>query len=169
MSREVMRQELDAEARRRFDYDPLTGILTWKNDTKINNSKAGTRAGCIKADGYRYVRLNNKLYCEHRVCWAMAYPELPRQIDHINMVRDDNRICNLRPATNGENGMNKPMQSNNTTGFKGVTFHKGTRKYHAKICFNGTRRSLGYYRTPEEASMAYAKAAGEFHGQFARI
>lgn len=156
------------EIRRRFDYDPESGVLSWKNDTKINNSKAGKRAGFDKRDGYRYVALNKKRYGEHRVIWAWTFGNFPTQVDHINMDRSDNRLCNLRRATNGQNGMNKAKQSNNTSGFKGVTLHKGTGKYHAKICRNGRRQSLGYYQRAEDAAAAYSKAAGELHGEFAR-
>jgi len=166
--RTLLQQALECEARRRFDYNQTTGHLFWKNDAALNGKMAGLRAGSTYADGYRYIRLNGGRHLEHRIVWLLAYGALPSQIDHANMNRSDNRLCNLRAATNGENGMNKAAQSNNTTGFKGVTFHKGMGKFQAKISRNKKRTLLGYFSDPQSAHAAYTKAAGEIHGEFAR-
>ena len=143
--------------------DVETGHLFWR----IKKSSRRSRAGSIH-HGYRYVAYQNKRYAAHRIIWAMTHGTWPDQIDHINMVRDDNRPANLRDATISQNNRNRGRQSNNTSGFKGVTMHKGTGKFHAKIMANRVRKSLGYFRTAEEAAFAYQTAAKELHGEFSR-
>lgn len=161
----MLTQELVKE---HLDYDPLTGIFLWKKPTNRNVIK-GVVAGATDGLGYRTIAILGKRYMAHRLAWIYVHGTLPKQIDHINMVRDDNRIANLRPATNAENNWNRKVQSNNRSGYKGVTYHKQTKKFHAKICANGIKKSLGYYGTAEEAHQAYVKASGELHGQFARF
>lgn len=88
-------------------------------------------------------------------------------VDHANGNGLDNRRANLRPATNAENQRNRPVQANNTSGFKGVGLHRG--KWRAQIKLDGKRRHLGYFATPDEAGRAYDDAARELHGEFARL
>ena len=95
------------------------------------------------------------------------WPE--KEIDHINCVKDDNRIANLRIATRGDNCHNSSKPRNNTSGFKGVDYHKHTKKWRARITVNDGQISLGYYHTPEEAHQAYCRKAKELFGEFARF
>lgn len=149
-------------------YDKNSGNLTWVKAPTSRSDFVGMRAGSKHKDGYRYIMFRRYRFLEHRVIWHfLGFDESP-QIDHINGVRNDNRLCNLRPASNAQNSMNKPKQSNNTSGYKGVTFNKTANKFHAKICANGKRHSLGYYKTAPEAYQAYIQAQGELHGQFAK-
>jgi len=92
----------------------------------------------------------------------------PQQIDHINGIRDDNRIANLRLATVAENSQNVGKQSNNKSGFKGVHWHARGKKFRAQIMANGKSKSLGLFHTAAEAAAAYDIAAAELHGEFAR-
>ena len=149
-------------------YDPPTGVFRWRHEPK-RGMQPWDVAGNIDRQGYVQIKIGGKVLMAHRLAWLYVHGELPKQVDHKNMTRSDNRIDNLRAADNSCNGMNKRMQSNNTTGYKGVTFHKGTGRYHAKIQANGVRKSLGYYETAEQAHKAYMTAAGELHGQFARF
>lgn len=91
-----------------------------------------------------------------------------REIDHINGNKLDNRRENLRFATKSQNMANRGKQSNNRLGAKGVTQHRETWGFRAEIMVNGDRKCLGSFRTKEMASMAYAEAAKELHGEFAR-
>ena len=151
-----------------LSYNPDTGAIAW--NVKRGRSGVNKYAGGVnKNDGYAYVNLNKKRILAHRLAWALHYGEWPETpLDHINMIRSDNRIANLRKATVAENNRNRTKQSNNSTGYKGVTFHKIEKKFHAKIMVNKQRISLGYFNTAEEASAAYIKASEEHHGQFAR-
>lgn len=88
-------------------------------------------------------------------------------VDHINGNGLDNRRQNLRLATNAQNLMNRKANSNNTSGYKGVTLVKGRKKWVAKIKRNYKLYNLGYFNTPEEAHEAYCKAADELHKDFA--
>ena len=149
-------------------YDKSTGVFRWRH-FRTNKTLPWSIAGSIDGQGYVQIKIGGKVKMAHRLAWLYVHGELPPQVDHRNMNRSDNRINNLRSADNSCNSMNKRMQSNNTTGFKGVTYHKGTKKFHAKIQANGLRKSLGYYETAEQAHQAYIIASGELHGQFARF
>ena len=153
----------------RLDYDCETGQFSWTKSSMSPHGSNGKPAGCKFADGYVYIRYLGKPLLAHRIAWLKAYGELPNgQLDHVNMNRSDNRISNLRVASFSENNRNKAIQSNNTSGHKGVCFHKGTNKFHAKITVNKKTISLGYFKTLEEAASEYQQAVKEHHGEFAR-
>lgn len=90
-------------------------------------------------------------------------------VDHINGEPMDNRKNNLRSASKQQNSANRGLQSNNTTGFKGIYFQKTTGKYRAHIQVNGKRISLGSHKTSIDAAKAYDTAASEHFGEFARL
>lgn len=143
-----------------FDYKD--GKLFWKINRKSNKVE-GKEAGTINTEGYRKVALNKKIYGCHRIIFWMFNGYMPNKIDHKNGERDDNRIENLRPATNSENQWNRKSNKR----FKGV--YKNKKKYQASIRVNNKFLGLGTYSTQEEAARAYDKAALEHFGEFARI
>jgi HNH endonuclease len=163
-----MLNDLCREVSKLIDYDPLSGDFVWKVLPEVSKSVRGKKAGSIRRDGYVYVMFRNKRLLAHRIAWCISTGELPSQLDHINMKRSDNRLCNLRAATNAQNSRNKGRQRNNSTGFKGVTFNKSVKRFQAKICTNGITRSLGYFDSAIEAHNAYANASGVLHEEFAR-
>ena len=150
------------EVKEIFSNDASTGEFTWlvANSTKI---KIGDRAGSVhKASGYRVIRVNGKLYKEHRLAWLYHYGYMPtKQLDHINGDRSDNRITNLREATNAENHQNLGKNKNNTSGFTGVT--DCGNKWRAYIHKDGKKHHLGYHITREDAHAAHLKAKSELH------
>lgn len=91
------------------------------------------------------------------------------RVDHINGNGLDNRRANLRPATHAQNQRNKGLQSNNTSGFKGVCWDAPRGRWHAKICLNGRTIFLGRFDEAEEAARAYDAAAVRYFGEFARL
>ena len=144
-------------------YCLITGHFTWLK-TNSKKMKIGDRAGCIRIDGYRSIKINGKTYLEHRLVWLFHHGYFPsKDIDHINGDKTDNRICNLREATPAENGQNFGKFKNNTTGFTGASFHKRTGKWQAQISKNGKAIHLGLFNTPEEAHDVYLKAKANLH------
>ena len=112
--------ELYNIVREKYIYDEKTGWLIWKNCRY--KSKIGKRAGCLdKISGYRKIIINKKTYREHRIIWLWCKGfDTENQIDHINRVKDDNKISNLREATPSCNIKNIGLKSNNKTGIVGV-------------------------------------------------
>ena len=116
-----------------FNYNPETGVLTWAV-TRANNATKGSIAGSIDGHGYRQIRINKKSYKAHRIAWLLHYKEFPKnEIDHINRIKDDNRILNLRDVTKTENMRNRTVLKSNTSGFTGVRFNKKDAMWTAKI------------------------------------
>ena len=85
------------------------------------------------------------------------------EIDHVNRVRDDNRLTNLREATDAEQSWNRNKPAHNTSGFVGVSWHKGAKKWGAYIGSGGSGLYLGYFPTSELASAAYLEAKARLH------
>jgi hypothetical protein len=154
-----------------LDYNPETGIFIWKSKTsKYSPIKVGSIAGYLKSSGYRIIEIYNKAFREHRLAWLYVYGVFPSdQIDHINGIRDDNRISNLREATNKENSFNKKPSKNNTSGYKGVSWNKKNNKWVSQIRVDKKSIYLGLYDSLEDAAIAYQAAAIRYHGDFRKL
>ena len=96
----------------------------------------------------------------------MTYEYLPKSIDHINGIKDDNRIINLRECTTQQNGMNRGPQKNNSSGYKGVGWSKKSSKWRAQIRFNNKSIYLGLFDDKKEAAKIYNKEAKKLFGEF---
>ena len=137
-----------------LNYDKDTGIFTWKVSRRNQFTKPGMLAGFKDTSGYMGIEIDGKRYLSHRLAWFYLYDKWPDdEIDHINRVRDDNKIKNLRIVTHYENTKNKGNYKNNTTGFKGVTIKNN--RFTAQITFKGKCRHIGCFETAEQASEAY--------------
>lgn len=149
-------------------YEPETGRLFWKLSRR--KGLTGVEAGCVSGSRrYRSIAIDGKAYQAHRIVWAMHFGEEPEGIlDHINGDTFDNRVTNLRIASNAENGWNRGRPNTNASGFKGVCWHSRDKRWVAYIKANGRRRHLGNFDNPEAAHAAYTKAATALHGNFAR-
>lgn len=159
-------EQVIKDASKSLSYDPETGYLTRISSHYANQRFIGKRAGTLNERGYRGVRINRVIVLEHRVIWYMAHGTLPDEIDHINGIKDDNRLCNLRAATREQNFWNKPKPICNTSGFKGVS-KAMSGKWQAIIKANKKSKYLGVFETPEEAHMAYIAASKLLHKEFA--
>lgn len=161
--------------RSRLAYDPETGALTWKRreennriDKMWNTRFAGKVADHKTSSGHIQFGIDGKNYLAHRIAWLIIYGAWPKNdIDHINRVRDDNRLCNLREATRAENASNTKRRSNNTSGYHGVSrFQNG---WHAAIGSNYQKIHIGTFNCPTKAALAYDAAARNLHGEFATL
>lgn len=144
-------------------YDQDSGIFTW-----IKPFKRGQKIGCIAGvkhnRGYWAIQFNKRSYLAHRLAWLYVYGEFPENyIDHIDGVRNNNKIENLRLATGLQNSQNRKLPSNNTSSYIGVYFKTMANKWCAKIDFESKRYYLGNHATAELAYMAYKEAKARLH------
>jgi hypothetical protein len=146
-----------------LSYDKSTGKFTWLIPQK--KIKVGAMAGGIDKDGYIQIGFKGKLYRAHRLAWYFINGEFPsKDIDHINEIKTDNRIINLRLATQSENRQNvSAAHKDSKSGFLGVHWCNTKNMWIAKIQVLGKRKYLGSYNTPEAAHLIYLKAKKELH------
>lgn len=144
------------------------GALFWRENRGANRV-CGTRAGRVSSKGYRRVKVCGESCAEHRVIFYIHHGYCPDQVDHINGIRDDNRIENLRAADNSRNQMNAAKPLNNTSGVKGVVWSDARKKYHSRIQADGARTHLGSFDTILDAAAAAISARNKIHGEWARL
>jgi hypothetical protein len=155
-------------ARALLSYNRKTGILRWKISNS-NRAQVGAVAGCLTRYGYITLGIDGKLYQAHRVAWLIVHGSWPKgELDHEDTVKHHNWIKNLRPATRPQNNINRTPPKNNTSGFKGVGFHKQAGKWRAFITVDGKQRALGLFATREAAASARRTAEIKAFGAFAR-
>jgi hypothetical protein len=148
-----------------FDYNSGKGLLLWKKPTKLR-IKAGMIAGTKNAKGYLNACVDARSYMVHRLIWLYHYGKPPENsIDHINGVRHDNRICNLRDVSNTVNTENqkRATSQNRSSGALGVSREKKHRRWRAVIETKGKQIHIGYYDTIEEAQTAYINKKRQLH------
>lgn len=152
-----------ADLRNLLDYNPETGLFIWRRSNS-NVSPAGSLAGrSINSDGYRQIVINRRFYKAHRLAWFYVHGVWPKQIDHINGVRTDNRLCNLRNVSSQQNAHNQRRpHRNNRSGFLGVS-KRADGRFQAEIRVSGKKRYLGAFPTAEQASAAYVAAKRQMH------
>lgn len=153
----------EKELKECLHYD--AGFLYWKK-SNCNKIKVGQMAGGKSKSGYRRIHIFGKRYYEHHLVWMYHNGDLPKvQIDHINKIKDDNRIENLRlcPNNHSDNHQNMPIQSNNTSGYTGITFDKCRNKWQAQIKINGKNIFLGRYENINDAIVARDNGKKKYH------
>ena len=123
---------------------------------------------CTDDKGYVKTKFYGKDIKLHRLLLGIIDTERALLVDHISGDTLDNRRANLRTCLPRENSKNQKLHSNNSSGFKGVSYNSKARKYQAGIRANNKNISLGCYITAQEAALAYDRAAIRLHGDFAR-
>jgi hypothetical protein len=156
------------KSKERLYYDPNIGIFTWIKVAWNKTQWIGKEAGCIDpSNGYVVIKIDGVVYRAHRLAWIyMTGIDPGEQIDHVNLVRNDNRFSNLREASHTQQQQNGPLWSSNTSGHKGVT--RVRNKWRAQIGKDNRMIYLGDFSSKEEAAAAYRKAAERLFGDFAR-
>ncbi len=139
-----------------FDYERLS---SWKWYAERNGNTWYARRNVRLKDGTR-----SAVYM-HREILEVDFTE---EVDHRNRNGLDNRRANLRIATKQQNSCNRSAPITNTSGFKGVSWHKRHRKWYAHINIEGKRKHLGHFESAKEAAEAYDRAAMEKYGEFAK-
>ncbi|TKU44556.1 HNH endonuclease [Citrobacter sp. wls714] len=152
-----------------FEYS--NGALIWKERpvhhfkskrgfNSFNTQFAGKIAGRCNCRGYWQVGLSGHRLLNHRVIWMMFHGDIPQdyEIDHVNHVKGDNRIENLRLVTHMENGKNQSAGKNNKSGFNGVLKSKEGNRWRAFISVNRKKIHLGSFLTKQAAIQARKSA-----------
>lgn len=159
-----MNEITQSELKSLLSYDLETGVFFW-----IAGHRFGKIAGWSNGNGYLRIGIKGKQYFCHRLAWLYVHGELPKvDTDHINGIRNDNRIVNLRACSTSENMRNVGIRPNNTSGFKGVDFHKATGKWRSRLRVDGKEKHFGLFLDPELASEVYEANARQSNGQFYR-
>ena len=165
-------QELRKIVMERLSYDSRTGIFKWEIRASSHVPK-GSKAGNLhKQTGYVKIKILGRSYRAHRLAWLIMYGSFPPdQIDHINGIRHDNRISNLRAVTHAENNRNRAFDIRNKSGYTGIAYNKKTNKWIAQI--GGTRKRvyLGSFENKEDAIEArrIAEINYNYHPNHGRV
>lgn len=161
-----MSMDLTQEILRRWlRYDPETGNWTWIKSSS-RSIKVGQVAGSLRQDGYRRIFFDGVFYYSARLAFFYMTGEWPKeQMDHINKDRDDDRWVNLREASSSDNNANRKMQSNNTSGYRGVSWDYMAGKWDVRV----NRIHIGFFDDIEEAVAARDLHAEEMQGAFANL
>lgn len=161
-----------------FSYNPDTGVLIHRNRPEVmfkarkqflnwNSRYPGTPVGSLTKSGYLSTRINGENYYVHVLIWAYVNgDDEGLNVDHINRIKHDNRISNLRLVTNSQNLFNSGCSKNSLSGEKGVHKRKDCSTWRAVINVDGRRINLGGFKSKEEAVEAYRKASIELHGEY---
>lgn len=146
-----------------LDYDKTTGIFVWTTRKKYS-LKIGSVAGTKNAQGYIDIQIDNIKHKAHRLAWLYCYGKFPeKNIDHINKIRNDNSIKNLREANHSENGQNRTLNKSNTSGFRNVTYHKPAKKWYAYLRLKNKIVYSGFFSSAEEASKTIEQKRKEIY------
>jgi len=151
-----------------LSYNPETGQFHWiaAGKGRCKNKEAGT----LLHSGYVGICIGPKRWQAHRLAWALHYGEWPSdQIDHINGVKTDNRICNLREATNSQNGKNLGLSKANKSGVAGVCWSKRYQNYRAYIKVEHKQKYLGTFKNFDDAVKIRREAEYKYFGEWNRI
>jgi hypothetical protein len=144
----------------------LHNLFYYKNG-KLFYKSSGKKAGWEQKNGYAKVEINYQTYCQHRIVFLMHHGFLPKVVDHIDGNKLNNNIENLRASNQSKNALYARKKSHNTSGVKGVHFHRISNKWWARISIDGKRKSLGLFDDFELAELVMIEAREKHHGEFA--
>lgn len=142
-------------------YNPITGLFTWVGLRVSSRVGNGSVAGTLDRSGYVFIKIQQRRYAAHRLAFLYMTGNIPKEVDHINHTKHHNEWENLRGVTHGENQKNASMSITNTSGFTGVSWHKGIGKWTAYICV-GKLKHLGSFCQLADAVKARIDAEIEY-------
>lgn len=156
------------QLKEQLSYDKDTGIFV-RLKSMSNKTRVGDVAGGKETSGYIRISLFGRTYKAHRLVWLYVYGVMPDgEIDHINLIKDDNRLCNLRQVSMEQNQWNRANRVDNKSGVKGVHFCKTWKKWIAACRVNGVRHHIGRFDDLKEAEVAVVSFRRTHHGEYAR-
>lgn len=148
-----------------LEYDPETGEFRWRVPGRSDRAKVGDVAGYLGSHGYIVICADGREFLGHKLAWVWVYGVwATADLDHINRVRTDNRIANLRLVTPSENTFNAGLRSDNTSGYRGISWDSSRRKWCAYIAVNGKLLHLGRFASIDDAIAARQAAEVKFFG-----
>ena len=151
-------------------FEHCDGKLYWKKVAHPSKQYlVGHEAGSIHKTGYRHITWRGKVHKAHRLIFMLHHGYLPKEIDHINGDRSDNRIDNLRAVTRSENQCNRGVLANNTSGYPGVSWHKKSNAWLVRVMKDGKTRLQMYFKDLELAALVASEARDLYHGDYRKI
>lgn len=145
-------------------YDASTGLFHWRENRSGSKRNQKPSAGNLNSIGYIDIRIDGVLFRAHRLAWAYAHGEFPDGlIDHINRIRSDNRLCNLRKADLKQNAYNSKIRKSSVSGHKGISWDKSRGKWKSYGFINGKQVFLGRFDELSEAIKARENFAKEHY------
>lgn len=168
-----MQKDLLDYAREHLRYEPSSGRFFWVKVPRRVNNKAlcyvGKEAGVLHHAGYIKLTLKSRPVSAHRLAWALFIGEPPAEIDHINGIRSDNRLENLRPATRAQNMHNAKLKKCSSSGYKNVQWDESAKKWRVRVRVNGHRHHVGRFESLDAAVGAARAFMLEHHHEYARV
>jgi hypothetical protein len=149
-----------------FDY--RDGELYWKN-TIAPRAKKGTIAGSVHHTGYKYLKLNGKVIANHRVIFFMHHGYLPKEIDHQDRNRSNNKIENLRAATTQQNALNRTVCNTSKSGIRGVFFNEKINKWMVQLNIDKKQKYFGSYYDLNVAKFVAEFIRHKYHKDFSNL
>ena len=150
-----------------FDYNPETGKFIRK--VSKGNTAIGDEGGSENGEGYLQIMIDGRVYQAHRLVFLWETGLFPKSlVDHKDGNGSNNRRDNLRVASRSNNCLNSKRSASNTSGAKGVSFHKQTQKYRVQVTIKGKQQYFGGYDNLELADLVATEARNKYHGDFAR-
>lgn len=148
-----------------ISYNKDSGEFTWM-ERRGGKSLAGTKAGSVKSTGYVLISLYGHRYRAHHLAWFIINGSFPSMLDHVNGIRSDNRICNLREANHSQNMMNKRFNKKHSTSARGVYVDSRTGKYRVEVSIDSGKFRSKSIDNLEDAEALSRKIRSALHGEF---
>jgi hypothetical protein len=154
-------------------YIPDTGVWLWKDPPPRSKVNKGDLAGCISRNTkhpdncYRRIKIDGRMYKAAILAWFWTYGVWPsKDLDHANGDSLDDRINNLREATDSQNRANSRVPMHNTSGFMGINWNKRNKRWHVRVMKEGYRHWVGAFKSLDEAKEAHRNKSIELLGEF---